>query len=65
MPIINMPDTTIKYPVIDVPTQEEFDAWMAGKKATYLVAFPDKDPSNAPAKPAADSAKIAAPVAKM
>jgi hypothetical protein len=26
MPIINMPDTTIKYPVIDVPTQEEFDA---------------------------------------
>ena len=26
MPIIHMPDTTIKYPVIDVPTQEEFDA---------------------------------------
>jgi hypothetical protein len=26
MPIVNMPDTTIKYPVIDVPTQEEFDA---------------------------------------
>ena len=26
MPIINMPDTTIKYPVINVPTQEEFDA---------------------------------------
>ena len=26
MPIINMPDTTIKYPLIDVPTQEEFDA---------------------------------------
>ncbi len=26
MPIINMPDTTIKYPIIDVPTQEEFDA---------------------------------------
>jgi hypothetical protein len=25
MPIINMPDTTINYPVIDVPTQEEFD----------------------------------------
>ena len=22
MPIINIPDTTIKYPVIDVPTQE-------------------------------------------
>jgi hypothetical protein len=26
MPIINIPDTTINYPVIDVPTQEEFDA---------------------------------------
>jgi len=26
MPIINMPNTTINYPVIDVPTQEEFDA---------------------------------------
>jgi hypothetical protein len=26
MPIIHMPDTTVKYPVIDVPTQEEFDA---------------------------------------
>jgi hypothetical protein len=26
MPIIHIPDTTIKYPVIDVPTQEEFDA---------------------------------------
>ena len=26
IPIIHMPDTTIKYPVIDVPTQEEFDA---------------------------------------
>ena len=26
MPIINMPNTTINYPIIDVPTQEEFDA---------------------------------------
>jgi len=26
IPIINIPDTTVKYPVIDVPTQEEFDA---------------------------------------
>jgi hypothetical protein len=26
MPIVNIPDTTIKYPVINVPTQEEFDA---------------------------------------
>jgi cytochrome c oxidase subunit II len=31
--------------VIVVETQEEFDAWMAGKKPQYLVANPDKDPS--------------------
>ena len=31
--------------VIIVETQEEFDAWMAGKKPQYLVANPDKDPS--------------------
>ncbi len=30
---------------IIVETQEEFDAWMAGKKPQYLVANPDKDPS--------------------
>ena len=26
LPIINVPDPTLNYPVIDVPTQEEFDA---------------------------------------
>ena len=26
LPVILMPDTRIKYPTIDVPTQEEFDA---------------------------------------
>jgi len=30
---------------IVVETQEEFDAWMAGKKPQYLTANPDKDPS--------------------
>lgn len=30
---------------IVVESQEEFDAWMAGKKPQYLVANPDKDPS--------------------
>ena len=28
---------------IVVETQEEFDAWIAGKKPQYLAAFPDKD----------------------
>ena len=26
LPIVNIPDPTLNYPVIDVPTQEEFDA---------------------------------------
>lgn len=44
---------------IIVETQEEFDAWIAGKKPQYLVANPDKDKS---AKPAADTT-AAKPVA--
>ena len=35
--------------VIEVVTQEEYDLWMAKQKAQYLVAFPEKDPSNVPA----------------
>ncbi len=31
--------------IIVVETQEEFDAWIAGKKPQFLVANPDKDPS--------------------
>ena len=42
---------------IVVETQEEFDAWMAGKKPQYLVANPDKDPSKK-----ADTLSAAAPV---
>jgi cytochrome c oxidase subunit II len=37
---------------IKVESQEEFDAWMAGKKPQYYVANPEKDPS---AKPITDS----------
>ncbi|BAV09786.1 alternative cytochrome c oxidase CoxM [Filimonas lacunae] len=47
--------------IIEVVTQEEFDVWMAKQKPNYLVANPDKDPSNAPAAaattPVVDSTK--------
>lgn len=43
---------------IIVETQEEFDAWFAGKKPQYLVANPDKDPSAK--KPATDTLKVVA-----
>ncbi len=44
--------------VIVVETQEEFDAWIAGKKPQYYVAFPDKDPS----RPKTDTLAKPAPV---
>ena len=31
--------------IIEVVTQEEFDAWMAKQKPNYLVANPDKEPA--------------------
>lgn len=43
---------------IIVESQEEFDAWFAGKKPQYLVANPEKDPSAK--KPATDSVKVVA-----
>jgi cytochrome c oxidase subunit II len=32
--------------IVKVETQMEFDRWLASKKPQYLVANPDKDPSN-------------------
>ena len=32
--------------LIEVVTQEEYDAWMAKQKPYYFAAFPEKDPSN-------------------
>jgi cytochrome c oxidase subunit 2 len=53
--------------IVEVVTQEEYDMWMAKQKAQYLVAFPEKDPSNVPAASSAttndSTAKTA--VAKM
>ena len=45
--------------VFKVVTQEEFILWKAKQKTNYALAFPDKDPSNAPA-PAKDSTKVMA-----
>jgi cytochrome c oxidase subunit 2 len=43
--------------IVEVVTQEEYDMWMAKQKAQYLVAFPEKDPSNAPAAATAEAEK--------
>ena len=49
--------------VIEVVDQEEFDAIMAKQKPYYYTAFPEKDPSAAPAA-AADTTVVAAVVKK-
>ncbi len=51
--------------VIEVVTQEEYDLWMAKQKAQYLVAFPEKDPSNVPAAAATADSTAKTAVAKM
>ncbi len=51
--------------VIEVVTQEEFDIWMAKQKPYYYTAFPDKDPSAAPATAAVKDSTATAKVASV
>jgi cytochrome c oxidase subunit 2 len=44
--------------VIEVVEQEDYDLWLAKQKPQYFTAFPDKDPSAAPAA-VTDSTKTA------
>jgi cytochrome c oxidase subunit II len=46
--------------IVEVVTQQEYDMWMAKQKAQYLVAFPEKDPSNVPAAVDADKSTMGA-----
>lgn len=46
--------------IIEVVTQEEFDAWIGKQKPNYYVAFPDKDPSNKATATDSTANKIAA-----
>ncbi len=45
--------------VIEVVTQEEFDAIMIKQKPNYYAVFPDKDPESKPVAAAADTTKKA------
>ena len=51
LPIINVPDTTINYPVIDVPTQEEFDAAVRAEQKKQEEAQEEKSRSLPDSKP--------------
>jgi len=50
--------------IIEVVTQQEFDAWMAGKSPAYLSAFPDKNPKSETAAPTSASVTQEKPIAQ-
>jgi hypothetical protein len=58
VPIINMPDTTIKYPVIDVPTQEEFDAAVRAEQKKQEEEKEDKTRGLPDSKPVLPQVQI-------
>jgi len=49
--------------VIEVVTEEEYDAWMAKQKPYYFAAFPENDPSAAPPTVTPSQVDSAAPPA--
>jgi len=51
LPIINVPDPTLNYPVIDVPTQEEFDAAVRAEQQKQQQEQEEKTRSLPDSKP--------------
>jgi hypothetical protein len=51
LPIINMPNTGIKYPTVNVPTQEEFDAAVKAEKEKQAQEEKQKERGLPDAKP--------------
>ena len=63
LPVINMPDTRIKYPTLNVPTQEEFDAAVNTERQKQAQEQQDKTrglPDAQPIPPQLD--KITQPI---
>jgi hypothetical protein len=69
LPVFRMPDPSIKYPVIDVPTQEEFDAAVKAEQqkqqedATKNRGLPDTAPPQLPQ--VAQTPPIQTPIAEI
>ena len=68
LPVFEMPDTSFKYPTVDVPTQEEFDAAVKAEREKQAAEQQEKPrglPDSAPTPqlpPAAQSPPPATPV---
>ena len=58
LPIINIPDPTLNYPVIDVPTQEEFDAAVRAEQQKQKEEQEEKTRSLPDSKPIVPQVQI-------
>jgi len=62
LPIINMPSTGIKYPTIDVPTQEEFDAAVKAEKEKQAQEEKQKERGLPDTKPVLPQVQVPAQI---
>jgi hypothetical protein len=58
LPVFQAPDTSIKYPVINVPTQEEFDAAVRAEKQKEQEQKEEKSRSLPDAKPSLPQVQV-------
>ena len=58
LPVILMPDTRIKYPTVDVPTQEEFDAAVKAEREKQAQEQQDKNRGLPDAKPVVPQVQV-------
>ena len=58
LPIVNIPDPTLNYPVIDVPTQEEFDAAVKAEQQKQQEEKEDKTRGLPDSKPVVPQVQV-------
>ena len=58
LPVILMPDTRIKYPTVDVPTQEEFDAAVKAERDKQAAEEQQKNRGLPDAKPVVPQVQV-------
>jgi len=62
LPVVQMPDTRIKYPTVDVPTQQEFDAAVKAEREKQQEEEKDKPRGLPDTKPALPQPAIVAQI---
>jgi len=62
LPVVNLPDTRIKYPTVDVPTQQEFDAAVKAEREKQQEEEKDKPRGLPDTKPALPQPTVVAQI---